>query len=110
MDSVKIYPLLPNKWQMKSLVWQQNRHHKVYGGLYICAVGGLYRGRCIVQWGLTFCNLNKHHCFIVLHISIWGRLELCFGGAKLTKVLPPRGERAVWQNFSLLFNAIDLEK
>jgi len=95
---------------MKSLVWQQNRHHKVYGGLYICAVGGLCRGRCIVQWGLTFCNLNKHHCFIVLHISIWGRLELCFGGAKLTKVLPPRGERAVWQNFSLLFNAIDLEK
>jgi len=31
---------------------------------------------------LTFWTLNKHHCFIVLHISIWGRgLELCFGEA-----------------------------
>jgi len=24
---------------MKSLVWQQNRHQKVYGGLCLCAVG-----------------------------------------------------------------------
>jgi len=44
----------------------------------------------------------------VLHISIWGGLELCFGGAKPIKA--PRGYGTVWQNFSLLFNAIDSEK
>ena len=32
----------------------------------------LYGDFRFVQWGLTFLNLNKHHCFIVLHISIWG--------------------------------------
>jgi len=36
-------------------------------------------------------------------------LELCFGGAKPTTP-PPRGHGTVWQNFSLLFNAIDSEK
>ena len=61
-----------------------------------------------VQWGLTFWNLNKHHCFIVFHISIWGCLELCFRGVKPIKAL--RGDRTVWQNFSLLFDAIDSEK
>ena len=30
MDGVKIQPLLPKKWLMKSLVWQQNRHQKVF--------------------------------------------------------------------------------
>jgi len=25
-------------------------------------------GFTFVQWGLTFWHLNKHHCFIVLHI------------------------------------------
>jgi len=35
-------------------------------------------------------------------------LELCFRGAKPTKA--PRGDWTVWQNFSLLFNAIDSEK
>jgi len=30
----------------------------------------LYRlgGFTLVQWGLTFWNLNKHHCFVALHI------------------------------------------
>jgi len=37
-----------------------------------------------------------------------GGLELCFGGAKPTKASHDDG--TVWQNFSLLFNAIDLEK
>jgi len=31
-------------------------------------LGGLY----IVQWGLIFWNLNKYHCYIVLHTSIRG--------------------------------------
>ena len=45
----------------------------------------------------------------MFHISILeGGLELCFGGAKPTKA--PRGDWTVWQNFSLLFNATDLEK
>jgi len=48
------------------------------------SIGELYS--TFVQWGLTFWNLNKHHCFIVLYISIWeGGLELCFGRAKPTK-------------------------
>ena len=85
---------------MKNLVWQQNRHQKV-------SVGELYS--TFLQWGSTFWNLNKHHCFIVLHISIWERgLELCFGGAEPTK--GPRGYWTVWQNFSLLFNPTDSEK
>ena len=45
-----------------NLVWQQNRHQKV-------SIGELYS--TFVQWGLTFWNLNKHHCFIVPRISIW---------------------------------------
>jgi len=44
----------------------------------------------------------------VLHIAIWVGLELCFGGTKPTKA--SRSNRTVWQNFSLLFNTIDLEK
>ena len=41
MDGVKIQRLLPKKWLMKSLAWQQNRHQKVFYrlmGLYIWAV------------------------------------------------------------------------
>jgi len=30
------------------------------------------RGFTFVQWGLTFWNLSKHHCFIVLDFSIGG--------------------------------------
>jgi len=51
--------------------------------------------------------LNKHHCFIVLHISIWGELGVCFGGVKPPS---PLDDGTVWQNFSLLFNAIEPEK
>ena len=67
---------------MKNLVWQQNHHQKV-------SIGELYSTFVFVQWGLTFWNLNKHHCFIVLHISNWeGGLEICFGGGKPTKGPP----------------------
>jgi len=59
---------------MKSLVWQQK---------VLSALGGI----AFVQWGLTFWNLNKQHCFIVFHISVWRGLELCFGWAKT-----PRGD------------------
>ena len=61
-----------------------------------------------MQWGLTFWNLNKHHCFIVLHITIRRSLELCFGEESPPK--PLRGDGTVWQNFSLLFNATDSER
>ena len=37
-------------------------------------------------------------------------MELCFGGAKPNKASLPRGDGTVWQNFSLLFNAVDSEK
>jgi len=40
LDGVKI--LLLKKWLMKSLMWQQNHHQKVFyrlRGAYICAVG-----------------------------------------------------------------------
>jgi len=30
MDGVTIQPLLPKEWLMKSLMWQQNRHQKVF--------------------------------------------------------------------------------
>jgi len=44
----------------------------------------------------------------VLHIYCnWGPGSL-FGGAKPTKA--PRGVGTVWQNFSLLFDAIDSQK
>ena len=66
---------------MKSLVWQQNRHQKVK---VFNRLGGL----TFVQWDLTFWNLNIHHCSIVLHISIRGWLQLCFGGVKPTKDSP----------------------
>jgi len=68
---------------MKNFVWQQNRHQKVFyrGALqYICAVGLDI---------LKFEQTSLHHCFVVLHTSIWeGGLELCFGGAKPTKGPP----------------------
>jgi len=57
----------------------------------------LQGGFRFVQWGLTFWNLNKHHCFIVLHISIWVKP-------------PPWGRDYMWQYFSVLFDATDLQK
>jgi len=45
----------------------------------------------------------------MLHISIWeGGLELFLEGISPLKL--PCGDWTVWQNFSLLFNAIDSEK
>jgi len=72
------------------------------------SIGELYS--TFVQWGLTwFWNLNKHHCFIVLHISTWeGDWSFVSEGLSPPKV--PRGDWIVWQNFSLLFNAIESEK
>ena len=66
-------------------------------------IGGLYsRGLygTFVQWGLTFWNLNKHHCFIVLHIS-FGRGDWSFVSEGLSPPKAPRGDWTVWQNFSL---------
>jgi len=42
------------------------------------------------------------------YFNLRGGMELFFGGAKPTK--GPRDDWTVWQNFSLLFNAIDSEK
>jgi len=89
------------KWPMKNLVWQQNLHKKVFyrGALqYICAVG------------LDILKFEQTSLFYsASHFNLGGGLELlCFRGAKPTKA--PRGDWTVWQNFSLLFNAIDLEK
>jgi len=68
MDGVKILPLLPNKWLMKRLfVCQQNCHQKVYGGLYICAVG------------LDIMKFEQTSLFYSASYFNWGGLELCFG-------------------------------
>jgi len=37
-------------------------------------IWGLY----IVQWDLTFWNLNKYRCFVVFHISVWWGLGALF--------------------------------
>jgi len=66
------------------------------GGLYICAVG-----LDILKFGLT-------SLFYSASYLNSGGSELCFGGPKPIK--DPRGYGTVWQSFSLLFNAIDLQK
>ena len=84
---------------MKNLVWQQNRHQKVFyrlGVLYICAVG------------LDVLKFEQTSLFYSASYLNSGGLEFCFGGAKPIKDL--RGYGTVWQNFSLLFNAIDSQK
>jgi len=83
---------------MKSLVYQQNRHQKVlYRGLNICAVG------------FDILKFEQTSCFIVLHISIGGTLELCIGRAKPTEA-PSLWWRNCLAKLQLAFNAIDLEK
>jgi len=82
---------------MKSLVWQQNRRQKVFNE------GGF----TFVQWSLTFENLNKHHCFIILHISIRG-LDVCFRGAKPTK--DPVVTGLYGKTSACFINAADSEK
>jgi len=65
------------------------------------------RGFTFVQWGLTFWNLSKHRCFVMLDISVGG------GAWSLVSegISPPKpAVWTVWQNFSLLFNAIASEK
>jgi len=70
---------------MERLVWQQNRHQEVYGGLCLCAVWGGY----ICPVGLDILKFEQTSLFfIVLYVSIWGKLEFCFGGAKPTKANP----------------------
>jgi len=46
------------------------------------------RGFTFVQWGFTFWNLNKHHCFIVLHISIVGTWSFVSEGLSPPKPPP----------------------
>jgi len=49
---------------MKSLVWQRNRHQKVYGGLYMCGVRGtLYRGLYICVVGLDIRKFEQTSLF-----------------------------------------------
>jgi len=85
---------------MKNSVWQQKCHQKVFyrGALqYSCTVG------------LDILKFEQTSLFYsALYFNLGGGLELCFKGAKPTK--GPRGDWTVWQNFSLLFNPIDLEK
>jgi len=61
----------------------QNRRQKVFNReLYVCA-GGLERLRRVLK------SYNSIY-LIVFHISIWGGLELCFGGLSPPK--PRRGD------------------
>jgi len=83
---------------MKSLVWQRNRHQKVFyrlkaRGLYICAVG------------LDILIFEQTSLFYSAYLNSWG-LELCFGGAKRPSKTS-HGYGTVWQNFSLLLNTTD---
>jgi len=64
------------------------------GGLYVCAVG------------LDIIKFEQTSLFYSAFYFNWGGLKLCFGGTKPIKA-PSRGDGTVWQNFSLLFNAIN---
>jgi len=52
------------------------------------------RSFTFVQWSLTFWNLNEHHCFIVLHVSVGGVWNFVSDGLNPSK--PPVG--TVWHN------------
>jgi len=78
------------------LVCQQNRHQKVYGGLYICAVG------------LDILKFEQTSLFYSASYFNWGVWS--FVSERLNPPNPPCGDGTVWKNFVLLFNAIDLDK
>ena len=87
---------------MKNLVWQQNRHQKVFyrGALqYIWFVQGAWHSE-------IWTNITALYCFI---FQI-GRGDWSFVSEGLSPPKAPRGDWTVWQNFSLLFNATDSEK
>jgi len=64
------------------------------GGIYNCAVG------------LDILKFEQTSLFYSALYFNWGDLKLCFGGTKPTKA-PFCGDGTVWQNFSLLYNAIN---
>jgi len=78
-------------------VWQQNRHQKVYGGLCLCAVG-----LDILKFEQTSLFYNASY------FNLGGAWSFVSEGLSPPK--PPCGDRTVWQNFSLLFNANESEK
>jgi len=85
---------------MKNLVWQQNRHQKVFyrGALqYICAVG---------------LDILKFEQTSLFHSASYqfGRGDWSFVSEGLSPPKAPVVTGTVWKNFSLLFNAIDSEK
>jgi len=68
---------------MKILVYQHNRHQKVfYRRLYICAVG------------LDILKFEQTSLFYSASYFNWGTLELCFGSLSPPK--PPCGDGAVY--------------
>jgi len=70
--------------------------------------GSLPKGSfALVQWGLTFWNLNKHHCFILLHITIWGAWSFVSEGLSLPK---PPWRRDCVAKLQLAYNAVDSKK
>ena len=103
--------MLPKKWLMKSLVWQHNRHQKVYGGLCLCAVGGglSIGGLCICAVGLDILKFEETSLFYsASYFNLGGAWRFVSEGLRPPK--PPTGDGTVWQDFSFLFNAIDSEK
>jgi len=56
----------------------------------------------LVHWGLTFWNLNKHHWFIMFHISIRGAWSFVLEGRSPPK--PPSGDGTVWKTSACLCN------
>jgi len=73
---------------MKSLVWQQNRHKKVYRGLYICAMGGLGK-RYICAVGLDILKFEQISLFYsASYFSLGGSWS--FVSERLSPPKPPR--------------------
>ena len=98
--------MLPKKWLMKSLVWQHNRHQKVYGGLCLCAVGG---GLCICAVGLDILKFEETSLFYsASYFNLGGAWSFVSEGLRPPK--PPHWRRDCVAGLQLLFNAIDSEK
>jgi len=84
---------------MKSLVWQQNLHQKVFyrGALHLC--NGAWHSE-------IWTNITVLWCFILQ----FGKGAWSFVSEGISPQKLPCGDWTVWQNFSLLFHAIDSEK